>query len=219
MPSLLDEPKDMLDKIILSSAYFPPINYMALLAGSEHVIIDPNEHFIKQTYRNRCHILGVNGVQHLSVPVNRKNHLPLKDIKISYAEDWQKVHWGTIVSAYGKSAFFEFYRDELEPIFSTKHEFLLDLNMEVLESANSMIGITLSIEVAENFIERETEPYDFRELISPKKEFSHPELSIDLPSYFQVFSDRHAFTPNLSVLDLLFNMGPESEGYLESVVV
>lgn len=207
-----------MDKIVLSSAYFPPINYMALLAGSEHVIIDPNEYFIKQTYRNRCHILGVNGVQHLSVPVNRKNHLPLKDVKVSYMEDWQKVHWGTIVSAYGKSVFFEFYRDELEALFLNKYEFLFDLNMGTLNLINTLIGLSPSIEISDSYIERDTIEWDFRDTISPKKEFSYPDIQLDFPSYYQVFSDRHDFVPNLSILDLLFNEGPETKGYIEGVI-
>ncbi len=214
----LDELLAVMDKMILSSVYFPPINYMALIANGKQVIIDPNEHFIKQTYRNRCKILGVNGVQQLPVPVNRKNHLPVKDVKISYAEDWQKVHWGAIVSAYGKSAFFEFYRDEIEPLFSKKHAFLLDLNMEILHLIKSLIGISKASELSNVFIEKNMEELDFRDVMSPKKEFNHPQVEMELPSYYQVFSDRYDFMPNLSILDLLFNTGPETKEYLASAI-
>lgn len=203
----------------MATAYFPPIDYMGLLANATQVVIDPNEHFIKQTYRSRCSILSVNGTQTLSIPVNKKNHLAVKDVKISYTEDWQRVHWGAIVSAYGKSAFFEFYRDELEPIFKQQPEFLFDWNMQALKLINSLISISPSIEIADTFIEVGSEPLDFREVITPKKEFAHPHVELSLPSYFQAFSDRHPFTTNLSVLDLLFNLGPESKGYLEGVVV
>lgn len=209
-----------MDTIVLSSAYFPPAIYMALAAHSSNIIIDPNEHFIKQTYRSRTNIMGVNGLQTLSIPVLWKNHMPLKDVRISYTENWQKTHWRSILSAYGKSPFFEFYQDDLAPLFEQKADFLADWNMETLELVNALIGIKPKIEIADAYVEKDTQKFDFRDRISPKKEFSHGEIKMELAPYQQVFADRHGFIENLGILDLLFNLGPDCHTYLkESIVI
>lgn len=207
-----------MDETVLSSAYFPPAVYMGLVATSKSIIIDHHEHFIKQTYRSRCNILGVNGKQALSIPVNWGNHMPMKEVRISFAEDWRILHWRSILSAYGKSPFFEFYCDEIASLYETKHKFLVDWNMAALEISMDLLGIDTPIAIAENYIEKGTKPYDFREIISPKREFGYPALEVSLPAYQQVFSDRHEFIENLSVLDLLFNLGPECGEYLKSLI-
>lgn len=218
MPPLLDEASVPMDEIVLSTAYFPPAIYMGLLANSNRIIIDPNEHFVKRSYRNRCKILGVNGAMALSIPVNWKNHMPVKDVKISYAEDWKKLHWRSIASAYSNSAFFEFYKDEFTDLFEYSPEFLVDWNMKALELVNQLVGLDVEIELAETYIEKGAHQFDFRNSINPRKEFAFDGLSVSHPAYQQVFSDRHEFTKNLSILDLLFNLGPECGDYLKSMI-
>ena len=207
------------DKIVLSSACFPPIAYCAILEENENIIIDTHEHFIKQTYRNRYYILGANGLMHLSIPLQKwSNHTSIKDIQIDYTEDWQKQHWRSILSAYGNSPFFEFYQDELLPLFEQKQKFLLDWDNESLELLQSLLGLSSNWTLSQKYVEKNEADMDLRDAFSPKSEFHHPKIKFHFEEYPQVFNDRFDFQPNLSVLDLLFNLGPETAAYLKSCI-
>lgn len=189
--------------IVLPTTYFAPVVFYAAISQSDKIIFDKHENFIKQTVRSRCEIYGANGKQMLSVPVEKRgNNIPAKDVRISYKEDWQKIHWRSIVSAYRNSPYFEYYCNELEPFFHSKTEFLFHLNMDLHNVLMNLLKIKITTEFTENYIEEYGQGIlDFR-----KEKTSMPEI---LP-YHQVFEERYGFIPNLSILDLLFNSGPDS---------
>ena len=203
----------MAEKYLLSSAYFPPIHYMSLICVADKVYIEKEENYLKQTYRNRCLILTANGVSALSVPVlsgsSHKTHV--KDIKIDYSKRWQQVHLKALISSYKSSAYFEYFFEEIEEVILGKPKYLLDLNMHSLETVLRITGISTPV-IDTNVFEPVTEnDYDFRYLISPKKE--RPG-TLSAKEYFQVFSYKFGFLPDLSILDLIFNTGPDSVNYL-----
>jgi len=200
---------------ILSMAYFPPVEYILKAYSAGGIFIDGHEHYIKQTYRNRCYILAANGKLALTIPVIKTegNHTPANKILIDYSERWQQNHWRAIQSAYNSSPFFLFYQDEIRPFFETKHEYLFDLNLSILRVMLAQLGLSTIIETSNSYQKEYEGMADYRNSISPKL-----ETSIELPPYFQVFDNKFGFTPNLSILDLLFNLGPEVLGYLDTVV-
>jgi WbqC-like protein family len=197
-------------KCLLSSAYFPPINYFSLIMAADRVLIENEENYIKQSYRNRCRIYAANGPMTLSVPVlaGSFRKTPLKETRIDYSKRWQQVHLGAIESAYRSSPYFEFYFDDIKDVISAGHELLIDLNLQTIIIALKISGITTPCSYTEAFEEPAGKPYDFRYLLSPKKPDRLSRFSF--ASYFQTFSDRHGFVPGLSILDLIFNMGPDS---------
>jgi len=202
--------------ILLSTAYFAPVRYFTKLAVFSESYIEEHENFIKQTYRNRTVILGANGPISLIVPVEkgREQKIKIKDLRISYDEDWQRNHWRTIFSAYNSSPFFEYYAQDLEPFFLNKHTFLFDLNQQITASLLEILDIQKSINHTEAF-EQIPEGYlNFRERINPKVHHNaHNEHFIAQP-YTQVFCDKFGFIANLSILDLLFNEGPSARSIL-----
>lgn len=207
---------------LLSTAYLPPIQYFAKLTGYEKVFLEKQEHFLKQSFRNRCQIAGPNGMQTLNIPIvkGRDGHTPITDIRIAYQEEWQKQHWKSLVAAYGSSPFFEYYRDALEPFFLKKWEFLFDFNLELMTAIIDEIGIQCIINYTEQFTLHpdSNTTDDFRNSIHPKsvKQLNDPDFSV-IP-YTQVFSDRYDFIPNLSIVDLLMNEGPETLSVIESCI-
>lgn len=200
---------------ILSSAYLAPVELYAKLSLSERIIFDPHEHYIKQTYRNRCIIATANGPQSLIIPVKKPNgnHTKVKDIIIDYAEPWQKLHWGAIMSAYSNSPFLLYYQDALEPFYQKQFKFLFDYNQQLQDMVLGFLKIKPQIEIADNYIENLTpKMLDLRSTFTPKK-----KAEMDFPSYIQVFSEKHGFFPNLSILDLLLNEGPAASDYLQNL--
>ncbi len=200
---------------ILSTAYFPPLEYFYYLKESENVLIDVYENYQKQTYRNRCMIYGPNGPLSLIIPVIKPNKPKsiVKDIIISYDEEWQKVHWRSITSAYNSSPFFLYYQDDIFAILETKHKFLLDLNNEVLMKLQDILTIDTLVSQTSSYIEN-PDQFDLRNYIIPKNK--NPE-ALNYPIYTQVFDSKHGFLPNLSIIDLLFNEGPNTLEYLEKI--
>ena len=195
---------------LLPLSYFGPIEEYALLAQNEKVVYETKEHFVKQSYRNRCHIYGANGEMRLTVPLVMKSRekTPMDKIKVSYSDKWQAQHWKTIVSAYKNSPFFEHYEEDLLDFFLTEFKYLIDLN----KAAQSIIlkHNRISIKITETIEFNLKHDNDFRGIINPKK-----VPFVSNPRYIQVFEEKHGFQSNLSILDLLFNEGPASNIYLQ----
>lgn len=193
--------------VILQSVYAGNVNYYAALLKADEVLIDVNEHFLKQSYRNRCVIAGANGPLNLIVPVKRKTgRVKLKDVEIDYSENWQKIHWKSIESAYRTSPYFEFYEDRFKALyFSKEFKLLMNWNLAINNAILTSLKHESEIRISEKYIS-ETDGYeDLRSEIHPKKQITtHYKVN----SYPQVFDDRMDFLPNISVLDLLFNEGP-----------
>ena len=206
--------------VLFGTAYFAPIQYYSKLLNADKVYIEQFENFIKQTYRNRCVVLGGNGVIQLIVPVvkGRGPKILIKDLKISYDTDWQRNHWRTIFSAYSSSPFFEYYKDDIHPFFETKHKYLLDFNLKIHETICELLEIGNNTELTADFEKVPEETINLRESISPKIK-NQNELHFQQVEYTQVFSDKLGFVPNLSILDLLFNEGPNGYSVLEGSIV
>ena len=194
--------------VLLSTTYFGPIQWYQKLYRAEHVEIEQWESFQKQTYRNRCLIATANGVQALTVPVEHGDSPLIKDIRLSDHGNWRHLHWNALQSAYGESPFFEYYQDDIRPFFERHWTFLLDFNEEIRQKMCELIDIQPNVSYTEGFIPEESPLTSYRTAISPK----HPQDAPDFQPkrYYQVYDQKHGFLPNLSILDLLFNMGPES---------
>lgn len=191
----------------------PPVQYFSKLFQYGKVIIEQYDHYVKQTYRNRCHIAGPSGVQSLSIPIVRPDTLKAftKDIRISDHGNWRHLHWNAIESAYNSTPFFEYYKDDFRPFYEKKCEFLFDFNEELLRLLCGLIDIQPNIQRSFGYqTELFADEADYREIIHPKKDATLLDTGFSIVPYYQVFENRHGFLPNLSVIDLLFNMGPES---------
>lgn len=182
--------------------------YRALLHADE-VVLDVHEHFPKQTFRNRFEILGPNGRQKLVVPTLKTgSRRTMHEVKISYRENWQKDHWKSLEAAYRRSPYFEFYEDRFRPLYTGKTETLLELNLALH---------TLILELCDLQIEHVlTEEYLLPEKVQDDQRTQLKEYEAKQQSYLQVFSDRHPFVPNLSILDALFNLGPKTRVVLDN---
>jgi hypothetical protein len=204
--------------VLLSTAYLAPIDYYVQLLYFDQVSIEAEEHFLKQSYRNRCRIAGANGPLSLSVPVVRKSKdkTKISDIKISYTENWQAQHWKTICSCYESSPFFEYYKDALYPYFSTKKfDSLLELNSSLQEHIASEIGLHLPFQYTDSYQENIEDSLDLRQDIHPKREHYSGQYQ---SRYIQVFDSKFGFQAGMSIIDLLFNEGPNTENYLQKTM-
>lgn len=202
----------MNQRCVLSSSYFPPIAWFSLAMQAEKITLDIHEHYTKQTWRNRCRIAGANGPLDLIIPVKTLgNHTAMKDVKMDYSTNWQRVHWHAIRSSYGKSPFFEFYADRFAPLFQQKPEHLITWNENCLKVVLSSCKMKIETKVSEDYIEIPNEEPDYRTLISPRAEM--PLTLVPTKEYIQVFQERHTFQQNLSILDLLFCVGPETVNF------
>ncbi|MCF6170484.1 MAG: WbqC family protein [Bacteroidales bacterium] len=201
--------------VLLSTAYLPPLAYFHYLLKAEKVVIEQFETYPKQTFRNRCEILSANGKHSLSIPVIKVNgnHTLVKDVAILNEEKWQLKHRRAIEAAYRASPFFMYYVDGLEIFFRERFESLLQFNLELTRALCLMIGFEADISLSASYRKDCATCTDLRAAISPKQ----PAALDGFPAYTQVFSDRHRFLPNLSIIDLLFNLGPETQGYLEGL--
>ncbi|MEG1580098.1 MAG: WbqC family protein [Bacteroidaceae bacterium] len=202
----------MSNTICLTSAYLAPIHYYARLFACEKVMIEQHDHYVKQTYRNRCEIASANGRLSLTIPVERSDgaKTPMRDVRISDHDHWRHTHWNALVSNYEKSPYFEYYADDLHPFYEQKYAFLLDFNEALQTKVCELLDLPLSMErTAEYFTAEDLlQVEDLREVIRPKTPFTEDVRFLPKP-YYQVFSHRYGFLPNMSIVDLLFNMGPE----------
>ena len=203
-----------MNTILIHPSYFPSISHCVAMAQSEKIVFEMEDNFQKQTNRNRTYIYSPNGIQLLNIPVkhSKETHQKTKEIKIENDFNWQKQHLKSLEAAYRTSPFFEFFEDEIRPIFEKKHHFLMDLNFESLEFVAKCMRMKLDYETTvEYFPDVDSNLIlDFRTLVDGKKDQSQFE------SYTQVFDDKHGFLSNLSVLDLLFNEGKYALDYLKS---
>ncbi len=245
MSLVLKESWEKLTKVpkLFSTAYFPPVSYFAAMAqemeglisrrrdgdGSLElspsvVYIEACENYQKQSYRNRCRFYAADGVQALSFPVVHEggtHKLPISEIKVDYSTSWLQQHQRAIVSAYRTSAYFEYYQDELFAVMDSRPERLIDLNMELLRFFIGKTGLAVDLRMTEEYspegIEAGAACDDFREVIHPKRPNTIlRDLQLEKP-YFQVFSRKYGFKSDLSIMDLLFNEGPDSILYLKNL--
>lgn len=193
-------------------AYFPSVQYIGALIKAKEVSFTLESNYQKQTYRNRCSIYGANGKLNLTIPIQhtkRDGHQKDSSVKIMWEENWQMLHWKSLTSAYRSSPYFEFYEDELKEVFFRQPKKLMDYNIDLLECILSLLEIDLS--------------YSFKESYSPLSSLEESLINakkqsiISQPFYQQVFATKHGFIPHLSILDLLFNLGPQSIDYLEQL--
>ena len=198
-------------QLLLSTTYFGPIQWYQKLYRAESVQIERWESFQKQTYRNRCIIATTNGPQALTVPIERQFTINcIKDIRISDHGNWRHLHWNAMQSAYGESPFFDYYQDDIRPFFEQRWDYLLDFNEAIREKMCELLDIQPKVDYSKEFTVNYMK--DYRMVIRPKN--PEPDPDFTPKRYYQVYEQKHGFLPNLSILDLLFNMGPESIFYL-----
>ena len=206
-----------MNSILIESQYIGSCSYWKLLLDAENIVIDRNEHYVKRSYRSRAHILGANGLLRLSIPLQsgKHQHSAMGDVRISYNENWQNLHWHSFTSCYRRSPFFEFYEDRFLKFYEERFEFLIEYNTALLKIIAAILNTEINITFTEKYLKKEDfVGTDYRNFILPSKE----NVS-DFPSYPQVFSDRFDFVKDLSILDLLFNTGNRSKEYLEKIEI
>ena len=198
---------------LLQTTYFGPIQWYQKLYRYDHCLIEQYDSYQKQTYRNRCVIATANGLQALTMPVEGTGEKCLvKDLRISDHNNWRRIHWNALMSAYSESPFFDYYADDIHPFFEKKYDFLIDFNEAIRQKVCELMDIHPNVSYTSDFRHQTSDIVDFREVINAK----HPQADADFQPqrYWQVFEGKHGFQANLSVLDLLFNTGPESIFYL-----
>ncbi|MBQ6208371.1 MAG: WbqC family protein [Prevotella sp.] len=206
---------------LLSTTYFGPIQWYQKLCRFD-CFIDGNERFVKQTYRNRCLIATTQGIQALTVPIEKNEGYGIKDIRISDHGNWRHLHWNALKSAYGESPFFDYYADDIRPFFEKKWKYLWNFNWEIMGKICELLQIEdYRLKTQDNkhvpnnlqsSILNPQSSKDYRQAIHPKHPAPDPDFI--LKPYYQVYQQKHGFIPNLSILDLLFNMGNEAILYL-----
>lgn len=205
--------------MLLATAYFPPVSYFALLAhaGKDTVYLDAASHYVKQSWRNRCRILTAGGPEDLNVPVVHGEdlfHTPVGEVRVDYSTPWLAKTRRAIATAYEGSPFFLYYRDALWDLLESRPDTLWELNLRLIRFFCAKIGIAPQLEALTEFVPEGGMPGDYREALHPKRpDTVLRDLGLERP-YWQVFRDRFGFVPGLSVMDLLFNEGPESLCFL-----
>lgn len=196
-----------MQQVLLPTSYLPPIDHFALLLKSDVVLIEKHEHFVKQTYRNRCDILSSNGLLSLSIPLQKNADKEIiSEKRISYTESWQIKHWRAITSGYKNSPYFEYFEDEFRPFYFEEHEFLFEYNTELTKLILKILRQKKELQFTNEY-NKTFGGIDLRSSLNKKQGTSNPK-------YYQVFASKFGFTPHLSVIDLLFNTGLKSVDYL-----
>lgn len=199
--------------VLLHPTYFPSIAHFVAIAKSDSVTFEVEDNYQKQTYRNRTYVYGANGKLLLNVPVkhSHKEREKYKDVKIANSENWQYLHLKSLQSAYRTSPFFEFYEDDFIPLFKKKHTFILDYNFECLDLVLESLQLGINYSKTTKYNKDVAPLKDYRNLANARK-----EIQLDFDRYTQVFTNKHGFISNLSILDLLFNEGTNALSYLQS---
>ncbi|MCB0396071.1 MAG: WbqC family protein [Flavobacteriales bacterium] len=206
---------DHSQKLLVSTAFFPPVSYVHALLSANEIWLEAHEHYVKQSYRNRCYIYGANGILRLTAPVDhgKGEHIKVTEVKLSTHHTWKNQIWKSLQTAYRTSPFFEYYEEDLADTFHADIRTLFEWNFKLLSTCLSLIGIEKNIQHTTSYIPAWPEDtIDIRQL-HPK---SSRGISLSPPanSYHQVFEGKHGFIPNLSILDLMFNLGPRTINYL-----
>lgn len=199
--------------ILLSANYLPAVSYFhAIYQHKGDLLMEKYEHYPKQTYRNRTRIATANGPLNLTIPIvhGRKDHVAIHDVKINYDHDWQRLHWLSIQTAYRSSAYFEFYEDDFSIFYEKKYTYLFDFNMQQLELLLRILKLNPQIAFTQAYKKDYVDAIDYRDLIHPKK----PSIYQQPKPYYQVFDERHGFIADMSIIDLVFNQGPQSRNFL-----
>ncbi len=203
-------------EILVSLPYFGPISQFKELVNASKVWIEKEDNFQKQTYRNRMYIYGANGKLSLNIPIKHlpktevKVHQKYSEVKIDNEDRWQSVHWKSLKTAYQTSPFFEFYEDELAPLFSKEYVRLYEFNQDCFKTVLECLQLDLEIEYTSDYNKEPENLVDLRNLANAKS-------SVAIPEYMQVFQEKHGFLSNLCILDLLFNEGPNAVEYLRGM--
>lgn len=201
--------------ILIHPTYFPNIAHFTAIVKAKEVTFEMDDNFLKQTYRSRTYIYASNGKLLLNIPVihTQKNRQKYRDVKIAQDTNWQLLHWKSLISAYSTSPFFEFYKDELQPLFEMKTNFILDFNLKCFEIICDCLQLDINQSKTATYQKIVDNKQDFRYLVNAKSQ------SPKFENYTQVFSNKHGFINNLSILDLLFNEGTNAITYLESQTI
>ena len=197
---------------LLTSAYLAPIQYYTkLMQCTGSAYIEAYDNYTKQTYRNRCMIADANGPLALTIPTEKtgEGKCLMRDIRISDHGNWRHQHWNALEAAYRHTPFFQYYEDDFRPFYEKKIGFLYDFNMQLTELVCSLIGLDVTLIPTEQYMHKTDGIADFRHIITPKVSWEE-DTDFHPTAYYQVFKEKHGFIPNLSIVDLLFNMGPES---------
>ncbi|MFN3968707.1 WbqC family protein [Flavobacterium sp.] len=200
-----------MNNILIHPSYFPSISHFVAMAQCDLVTFEMDDNFQKQTNRNRMYIYSPNGIQLLNIPIkhSKEAHQKTKDVKLETAFDWQKQHFKSLDAAYRSSPFFEYFEDDIRPIFEKKHEFLMDLNLETMSIVSKCLGLEFDYNETTEYFHEVTDKVDLRYLINGKKDHSQ------FDPFTQVFGEKHGYLNNLSILDLLFNEGRYALDYLK----
>lgn len=196
---------------IFSISYFGSVSYWCFLLAADNILLEQHCRFERQSYRNRCNILAANGILPLSIPILKPagGYPFTREAEISYDVDWRQNHWRSIVSAYNSSPFFEYYADEYEAVFQKRFKFLWDLNMAVFDVVENQLGVKVAYTPTIKYHQAAVDDADYREIIHPKRELGISDGFNPVP-YRQIFGEKFGFTRDLSIIDLIFNKGPES---------
>ena len=200
-----------MNPVILTSAYLAPVQYFTKLYAAPLILEERYDHYVKQTYRNRCVIADANGPLALTIPTEKtgEGKCLMRDIRISNHGNWRHQHWNALEAAYRHTPFFQYYEDDFHPFYEKEIPFLYDFNMQLTHLVCDLIGIDTSLVPTGQFAQNPDGMADFRTSISPKAPWQE-DREFSPAAYYQVFKEKHGFLPNLSIVDLLFNMGPES---------
>ncbi len=200
----------ILKPVLIEPMYLPPVAVFALWYRYGSLVWEQHAHYVKGSYRNRCHLAGPNGLLRLSIPLHKgKNqHTPMRKVRISYDHPWQKEHWQSLCSAYRRSPYFEYFEPELKPFYEKTWETLLEFNLALLQWITAALQWDYALALSETFESRPPDMDDYRDRITPRHQPGEIIPGYRSPRYRQVFEDRTGFLPGLSIADLLFNEGP-----------